>query len=185
MQLPPLPPWHAIHPLLVHFPIALLLTAPVLIAVGLIVRRAPGFRWAALTVLAMGTIAIFFAASTGEAGADVVDMSAFPAAGPELERHEELAEVAEIYFPIVTLAYAGLLAAQALWPKARQAVPHYAGHTVVLLALLGGALLLANIGHAGGQLVHQSGIHAVTGPTVVATGTAPAPPPPGREVGHD
>ena len=35
IQLPPIPGWYELHPLVVHFPIALLLIAPLFVLLGL------------------------------------------------------------------------------------------------------------------------------------------------------
>ena len=40
--LPPIPSWDGLHPLVVHFPIALLLAAPVLLLAGMVFPATPG-----------------------------------------------------------------------------------------------------------------------------------------------
>ena len=58
LTLPPIPSWQAIHPLVVHFPIALLLIAPVFILIGIALkpeRRFP-FLLVALILMALGTL---------------------------------------------------------------------------------------------------------------------------------
>jgi uncharacterized membrane protein len=45
LTLPPLPTWQAIHPLIVHFPIALLLVAPLFIVIGTLRKPDRGFQF--------------------------------------------------------------------------------------------------------------------------------------------
>ena len=57
IALPPIPTWEGLHPLVVHFPIALLLVAPWLVLLGALLAPSRGRPWlfAALTLLALGT----------------------------------------------------------------------------------------------------------------------------------
>ena len=75
MQFPPLPSWDAIHPLLIHFPIVLLLLSPLFVLIAAVVRP-PGNRpymTAALITLLLGTFSVFLAASSGEEAAELAD----------------------------------------------------------------------------------------------------------------
>src|SRR5512140_602898 len=94
-SLPPLPTWDGLHPLVTHFPIALLLVAPLFLVLGL-VRRSSGrpFLLAALLLMALGTIAIFVAVPTGEAAGRLAERT--PLVSKALERHEELAETSRV-----------------------------------------------------------------------------------------
>ena len=63
---PPIPSWDGLHPLIIHFPIALLLVAPILVLLGLISpNRGRAFLGAALILMVLGTIASWIAVSTG------------------------------------------------------------------------------------------------------------------------
>ena len=55
--LPPIPSWQAIHPLIVHFPIVLLLIAPLFIVMGVVPRPARSFPFllVALILMTLGT----------------------------------------------------------------------------------------------------------------------------------
>ena len=93
LTLPPIPNWQAIHPLIVHFPIALLLIAPLFIVIGAALepeRRFP-FLLVALILMALGTRATFVAASSGEAAGELAEN--VPQAKAVLDQHEELAEI--------------------------------------------------------------------------------------------
>jgi uncharacterized membrane protein len=78
--------WNELHPLVVHFPIALLLVAPLFILMGALWPRRTGvyFLGSALILISVGTLAIFVSLSTGEAsskaivhaGAGIIDRAA-------------------------------------------------------------------------------------------------------------
>ena len=55
--LPPIPAWTELHPLVIHFPIALLLVAPLFIVAGIIVNPQKGrpFLVVALSLMVLGT----------------------------------------------------------------------------------------------------------------------------------
>jgi len=148
------------HVLLVHFPVALLVVAPVFVflAMILLVR----LRWcsfAAAVLLLLGTLGLFAAVATGEAARDVVEEGSDEMFSV-LKQHEQLAELVRIVFSIVTVLY-GLFV---LLPSVvrRWITPSYLVpvQLVFLLVLLASSLLLANTAHLGGRLVHQYGVRA-------------------------
>lgn len=171
IEFPPIPTWDALHPLIVHFPIALLLVAPLFVLLGGILElRAAGrgrpYLGAALLLLALGTAATFVAIETGEAAGKLADRS--DAVNAVLERHESLAETTRVVFSVLTVILAAIL----LVPRAfRRELPRAA--TAGLLAAFivsysAGAVLLANTAHNGGRLVHELGTRAAMGPTATA-----------------
>lgn len=172
MTLPQLPAWDAIHPLVVHFPIALLLVAPVFVMLALAMpRRRAALVAAGAVIAALGTAGAFLAVATGEAAEDAVPISA--AAEVVLERHEELAESARLVFTVLTGALVAAAAALALRPGVRHRWAAV-GLGAILMAWLPAGLLLANIGHEGGRLVHEFGVHAsMAGPTPQALQAPP------------
>ena len=169
LTLPPIPSWQAIHPLVVHFPIALLLIAPLFIVIGVMLKPARSFPFllAALILMALGTASTFVAASSGEAAGELVGNSA--QAKAVLEQHEELAEITEIAFSALTLIFASIL----FVPKLLKREPTRAIATILPLVFLvfyaTGALTLANTAHQGGRLVHELGVRAQMQPSSVAT----------------
>lgn len=173
--MPPLPSWSSLHPLVVHFPIALLTVTPLLVLVGLAHRRTRGFLSAAFLVMALGTAAAWLAVATGESAAQLVDR--LPGVEPLLLRHEQMADTVRVLFTILTLLYAGLLTL----PRALRRDPGTAARWVsygAWMGAYGGALIyLVSTAHQGGRLVHEQGIHALVGPSAgeLATGRdAPA-----------
>jgi len=164
---PPLPPWEGMHPLIVHFPIALLLVAPLFVLLGVLPRIGRFFRPAALVLLVLGTTAAYVAAEAGEAAMGLVMQT--DEVKPVLHEHAEMAEKGETLFTIVTAVYAAVLLVPPLLKKLGvlrkelpRAVPVVAQLIVLIGALLSG-IVLANTGHLGGHLVHDLGVQAFFG----------------------
>lgn len=172
LTLPPLPSWQAIHPLVVHFPIALLLVAPLFIVIGLLRKpdRRFQFMLAALILMALGTVGTFVAASSGEAAGELVEN--IPQAKAVLEHHQELAETTEIAFAALSLIFASIL----FVPMLFKAQPTRATSTVLPLVFLLfyaiGTISLANTAHQGGRLVHELGVRAQMQPGATTTESA-------------
>lgn len=167
---PSIPSWETVHPLIVHFPIALLLVAPVLIILGLLLtKQSRGLFIGALVMIVLGTIGIYFAVATGEAAGELAERT--PGVASVLERHEELAENARMIFTALAVVFVAILFAPSFFKRrlSRKTM------TIVSLAFLifygGGAILLADVAHQGGLLVHQYGVRAMMGP---ANQSAPA-----------
>ena len=153
--MPPLPPFDGAHPLVVHFPIALLATVPVFLVLGLLVpARREQFATAALILLVLGTLGAILAVRTGEASEE--NAKRVPAAHDTFERHEELGERTRLIFILLTGAFAALVAGR------RKLAPRLAPiiHLAYLLAYCAGLVVLANTAHQGGLLVHHFGVRA-------------------------
>ena len=156
-MLPPTPPWDGLHPLVIHFPIALLLVAPLFVALGAIFTPGRwGFPLAALLLMALGTIAAYVAVSTGEATAQYVERS--EAIDPVLHAHQRFAEQTRTAFSVLTLVYAGVLFIPLLLKKELGRRPALALNGIFLAAYMGASLLVVNTGHLGGRLVHEFGV---------------------------
>jgi uncharacterized membrane protein len=161
LHLPPIPSWDGLHPLIIHFPIALLLIAPVFIVVGAALRPQKGrpYLIAAMVLLLMGTATIFVAVETGEAAGQLADRSAGVA--QVLETHESLAERTSVVFSILSVIFVALLVV----PRLLKKVDTRLTTTILPLAFLAlysaGVLLLVNTAHNGGRLVHEFGVQAI------------------------
>ena len=171
-MLPPLPAWDASHPLVVHFPIALLLAAPALVVLGLLLPGQRGWLFAALTVMALGTAGAFLAAATGEAGENAAE--SIPAAKAVLDRHEDLAELARNLFLGLTALFAGSIAAAHLLGGRWRRAHSLAAGAVFLLAYAGACTVLINAAHEGGRLVHEFGVRAALATGATGTGHQPS-----------
>lgn len=159
---PPIPPWEAMHPLVVHFPIALLLIAPVFLALGLLIEKSrPWFLLAGLLMAVLGTASAWLAINTGEATARAVEQTAF--ISKEIHRHEEVAETATILFTILTLLYGVFVAVPLVAKKPMKRPTELVFGSSLLLAWSISALFLVQAAHLGGMLVHRHGVLAPFG----------------------
>ncbi len=163
--LPAMPGWDGLHPLVVHFPIALLMTAPILLLLAMAVpRQRTGFLASAFLLMLLGTVGAYAAAESGEAAAQLVDTSENPALLEALDAHQQMADEVRWAFTVLTILCGLLLFAPIL---ARQTLDNQwcALLGVPLLVLyLAALVLLVNTAAAGGELVHRHGIHAMLPP---------------------
>jgi uncharacterized membrane protein len=160
-MLPPIPSWDGLHPLIIHFPIALLIVAPVLALLGTFIKgRGRVFLMSALVLMILGSLAAWFAVSTGEAASEFAERAG--AAQAVLEEHEELAETTRAVFTVLTGVFAVIVVAPLLFRKelARSIVIPL--NLAFLLFYGAGILLLVNTAHQGGRLVHEYGVLAMT-----------------------
>src|ERR1051326_5344086 len=161
LQFPTIPTWDALHPLVIHFPIALLLMAPIFMVIGAVLTPAKGRSYliAAMVLLLFGTASIFVSVETGEAASKLAERA--PGMQQVLEAHESLAERTEAVFSVLSVIFLALLAVP--WFLKREDTRLTT--TVLPLAFLilysAGALLLVNTAHNGGRLVHEFGVRAM------------------------
>jgi uncharacterized membrane protein len=157
---PALPPWDGMHPLMVQFPLALLLAAPLLVLVSLVARQTwRPWAVAGLMVMALGTLAIWFAAGTGHAAGQLVEKS--PALQQAISRHEAIAMAARGLFTGLTLLYAAIVLVP-LWRRWRLPDSFTMTVHVLFLALYVACTgVLAQAANAGGHLVHEYGVRAM------------------------
>jgi len=157
------------HPLVVHFPIALLLIAPVFIALAMVWRsRASGLVFSAFVLTLIGAAFAVLSTATGNAAEKFAE--AVPAAGVVLERHEELAELAR-NLSIGSAIVVGIAAVVAVrWQAFARPAPRVFTCGVLLIVSAVPAVVLANAAHEGGRLVHEFGVRApLAGATVAAS----------------
>lgn len=175
--LPPAPPTppppEGYHVLLIHFPIALLLVAPLFILLGAIVAaRWQGFAVVAVLLMILGTAGTWVAVSTGEAARDVIE-EASDEALEVLEHHEELGELTRNVYTGLTAAYVIFVLLTLVWSPISKAAIRIPLGLIFLVLSAGAALYLAGTAHLGGRLVHEYGIRATLAETAApASGRA-------------
>ena len=160
IQIPPIPDWSQLHPLVIHFPIALLLVAPLFVIVGAALTPASGrpFLVSALITMVIGTVSLFVALETGDATAEALFQNS--QIKQVLHEHEQLAETTCILFTVLTTVFGSLVALPKVL-KHELSRPLNASLLAAFLILYGtGALFLANTAHQGGRLVHEFGVDA-------------------------
>ena len=137
------------HPLVVHFPIALLLAAIALDFLALGLKR-PGLHRVALWNLALGTLGAAVAVWTGYRAAEVA-------------KHTfEIHQVIELHrkLGIATLILGGLMVAWRLWKRDQL------GGRARMLTLLIMLVMAGTLGygaHLGGRLVYEFGVGGTFG----------------------
>lgn len=154
-QLPIFPPWEGLHPLIIHFPIAFLLAAPLLMIMGALLPPARGrpFLVTGFMLLFLGSVAIFFAAGTGEAAAQLASQT--PEIKSVLTKHEDFAQTTEVLFSGLTLAFAVLLFVPKLLRRELEHGLQSELLAAFLIFYLAGALLLVNTAYQGARLVYE------------------------------
>lgn len=134
----------SLHPLIVHFPIALLLSALACDILALVLRREALHR-VGLWNLALGTLGAGAAVWTGLQAEEVAKHSfeIFQV----MDRHERLGQIT-LGLAVVTLGWR-------LWRRDRFALPARLG-VLLLMTLM--AASLAYGAHLGGRLVYEFGV---------------------------
>lgn len=163
-QFPPIPSWDGLHPLIIHFPIALLLIAPLFILIGAVMQPAKGraYHLAGLALMCLGTMAVFVAVATGEAAGELAERMA--GVKQVLETHEALAERTQVVFSVLSVIFAALLFVPRLLKHAESRLVTTTLPLAFLVLYSAGMLLLVNTAHNGGRLVHEFGVRAVVSP---------------------
>ena len=148
---------HPIHPLIVHFPIALLFTSVFFDLLGIITEyknlRQTGF-WLLILGLIGGIVAAIFGFWVEEA----VEASGVPELA--VDRHET--------FAVITLIVFGILLIIRWWIRNRWSVRD---RVIYLSGAMVGLLLLSITGFYGGELVYRYGA-GVTMPPSPPAGTS-------------
>jgi uncharacterized membrane protein len=142
-----------IHPMLVHFPIVLLITAVVMDIILLLIKKDLTDRQClplvALSALLLGTLSAGLAAIFGDMALDRAISLGFPS-GP-LETHETLALITIAVFSLHCL-----LRLLALWR--RYPLRGFSGWISALPGIVG-LVLLITTAYYGGELVYHFGVN--------------------------
>lgn len=130
-----------IHPLIVHFPIALLVTAALVYWLAWLARR-ESWQWTGLWLLVLGALSAAVAVWTG----------LYAATGVMLAPSVKAALL--VYHKWIMISVLILSAALALWAIAARPMPAR-GRGVFLVLLLGLVLLIAKGADYGGRMVYD------------------------------
>jgi len=159
-MLPPIPSWDGLHPLIIHFPIALLLVAPLLVLIGVFLpNKGRSFLIAAFILMLLGTVASFIAVSTGASAGELAERVANVES--VLENHEELAETTRTVFSALTVIFGVMLFAPMIFKKDLSSKIVIPLNLAFLIFYGAGVVLLINTAHEGGRLVHEFGVRAM------------------------
>ena len=160
-QFPPIPSWNSLHPMIIHFPIVLLLLSPLFVLIGAVLSPAKGqpYRIVALILLLLGTGSLFLAAATGEAASKLAARD-----GPVnavLQSHEALAEESEFIFSALSAILLGIVALPRFLRREESRMTTTLMPLSFLVLYCVGILFVVNTAHAGARLVHEFGLHAI------------------------
>jgi uncharacterized membrane protein len=137
-----------VHPLVVHFPIALLLTAAGFDLAGWACRCNRSLRFVATVLYVLGSLTIVAAYFTGRAAAETIWLPGMAHAA--VKEHWDWAFRSVWFFGVLTLLRLVLL-----W---RLRAPRPALVAALTLAGLVGVVLLGETGDRGGRLVYRHGV---------------------------
>jgi uncharacterized membrane protein len=156
----PIPNWYGLHPLIIHFPITLLLVAPLFVIVGgvLAPSKCRSFLVSALVLMVLGTASLFLAVETGEAAGELAGSA--PEIKAVLNQHRELAKTTQVLFSLLTLCFAALLFVPRVLGRELGFRVNAALLSAFLIFYATGALFLVNTASHGGRLVHELGVRA-------------------------
>ena len=134
----------SVHPLVVHFPIALLLTAVLLDVAALFLKR-PAIHRIALWNLSLGTIGAAVAVLTGLEAEDIAKHSF------------EIWQVIELHKRLgITTLILGIMVSAFRWSKRDQLSRR--ARLVTLAAMIGMASTVSTGAYLGGRLVYEFGV---------------------------
>ena len=162
-QLPMIPGWNGIHPLLIHFPLTLFFLAPVFVLFAGFAKTATRqtFLISALTVMLLGVASTYAAFEVGQTAAATVTPTG--EVQTVVERHQELASLARSSLTVATLLF-GLTFLTCTWfhLQMRELTSVLPLGSVVFYAL--GLFWLIKTAYQGERLVHEFGVGSVVNP---------------------
>jgi uncharacterized membrane protein len=159
-QLPMIPGWDGIHPLLIHFPLTLFFLAPVFVLFASFTKATTRrtFLISALTVMLLGITLTYAAFEAGQTAAASVTRT--EEVRTVVDRHQELAGLARSSLTAATLLF-GLtfLMCTCFHLQLRELNSVLPLGSVVFYAL--GLFWLINTAYHGERLVHEFGVGSV------------------------
>jgi len=173
LQFPPLPSWDSLHPLIIHFPIVLLLVCPLFILIGALLSHGKERPyWSiALILLVLGTASLFFAVHTGEAASQFVDRD--QPVEVLLKSHQDLASETRDVFVTLSIIACGVFYVPRLLRHGDSLLFSRVLPLSFLVFYAVGIIFLVNTADRGGRMVHELGVHAMISPTTEKPAASP------------
>lgn len=160
LQFPGFLPWESLHPVVVHFPIALLLLSPLFTLLSALLPAAKGrpYPIAALIILLLGTASLPIAAATGAATArgrkDIGDGALV------LAIHRQSAAEAAIVFIALSIVLLGIVLVPTDLEVERSRVITTIFPISILVLYCVGIVLILSTADAGFRIVHEFGVRS-------------------------
>jgi uncharacterized membrane protein len=146
-----LPNWAPnLHPLVIHFPIALIIVAALADLIDTVIGRPKWMASAATMLFVLGSLGAIAACLTGQQALDTVLMPGM--AHPIVQAHRTWAIATTVYFSVLTVIR---IATAFGAPLARRY------RFVLLLAALVGVVGLQQTAQRGGRLVYEQGVGVI------------------------
>jgi uncharacterized membrane protein len=162
-QLPMIPNWDGIHPLLIHFPLTLFFLAPVFVLFASLAKDTTRrtLLISALTVLFLGITSTYAAFEAGQTAA--ASMTEAGEVKTVMERHQELASLACSSLTAATLFFVlTFLMCTCFHLQLHELTGVLPLGSVVFYAL--GLFWLINTAYHGERLVHEFGVGSIVNP---------------------
>ena len=155
-----IPVWHYLHPMMIHFPIVLLLVSPLFMLLAALLPPLSGrpYSLAALMLLALGTASLFVSVAAGSQAA--VEAGAAGPAVSVLQAHAHLASETKYIFLGLLAIYLGVILLPALLNCRDSRLFTTLLPLSFLILYAAGAIFLVRTADTGARLVHQFGIRA-------------------------
>lgn len=148
-----LPEWAPnVHPIIVHFPVALLPLAALIDLLAVFVRKRVEIHATAVSVYVLGAIGVLAAYLSGESAADGFDLPSRLI--PPVTDHADAAELTLWFFGVYALIRVGYY----WWSVGREGAPRVWMHAVLFIVGAGGLALLVRTGDLGARLVFEYGL---------------------------
>ena len=157
LQLPLIPSWQGVHPLITHFPIVLLLLAPLFLVFAACTQadKRSAFLASALIVMVLGTCSMYVTYEAGKAAATVVERTVRIEA--IVEHHQNLAGHARESFTLATVLFGlCLLICRVSHVRPSELTAILPVGFVAFYGL--GLFWLLNAAYNGERLVHEFGV---------------------------
>jgi uncharacterized membrane protein len=153
------PTWDALHPAIAHFPIALLVVAPLFVLLALLMptqRRT--LMMVGFGLLAAGTVAVYISASTGDEAKITAPQA--PEITAAIQRHEDLASMVRAISTALTVLLGAVLFVPRLVRRELGSRAYATAMVAFFAVSIASVVLVAGTAHSGGLLVHKLGVHA-------------------------